>query len=42
VIAVAPKSNLQEDKMSRKGITLKINQGIVEKSEEGGKTSVLA
>jgi hypothetical protein len=41
VIAMAPKGNSQKDK-SGEGVTLKIKQEIVEKSEMGGNTSVLA
>jgi hypothetical protein len=33
VIAMTPKGNSQKNKNSRKGITLKIKQEIVEKSE---------
>jgi hypothetical protein len=42
VIAVAPKGNSQKDKTIRKGITIKIKQEIVEKSENGSKANVLA
>jgi hypothetical protein len=42
VTAMAPKGNSQKDRKSRRGITLKLKQEIVENSEKSGKASVLA
>jgi polyhydroxyalkanoate synthesis regulator protein len=40
VITMALKGDSQKDSKSRKGITHKIKQEIIEKSENGGKTMV--